>query len=340
MLAFAPGPLANAATTVATADAPANPDRLVREAIEAPKHWSFVGQRSAIKWDGSGATASVTRIEHRAPDLTRRLYLAPQSLYGDYVIRKGARTFQFDVIHERVMSSVNPVIEYGPIIRNRAELMRANYRPVIGAVETVAGRPGISVTFINRYTGERTLHVWIDAQTKFVLGHEMYHADGSLASRSRFDSIRYTDHIPASVFSTAVPSGYSAVQGPRYKVPLQDLADAQRSAGFVPQSPRYLPEGFSLVGADVGVVKGVRSLHVLYSDGLRNLSLFENNRDAAADFGTLTPSSTSVQTNAAKYVKNGQTTLLTWREHGLAFALVGDLELHELRQIAASVVPG
>jgi hypothetical protein len=31
--------------------------------------------------------------------------------------------------------------------------------------------------------------------------------------------------------------------------------------------------------------------------------------------------------------------LLTWREHGLAFALVGDLELRDMVNIATSVVP-
>jgi anti-sigma factor RsiW len=41
----------------------------------------------------------------------------------------------------------------------------------------------------------------------------------------------------------------------------------------------------------------------------------------------------------AEYIEDGPTTLLTWKEHGLAFALVGDLLLPELVEIAQSVVP-
>ena len=41
----------------------------------------------------------------------------------------------------------------------------------------------------------------------------------------------------------------------------------------------------------------------------------------------------------AQYVRDGPTTLLSWREHNLAFALIGDLDLKELSQIATSVIP-
>ena len=38
-------------------------------------------------------------------------------------------------------------------------------------------------------------------------------------------------------------------------------------------------------------------------------------------------------------MRDGPTTLLAWREEGLAFALVGDLDLKDLVRIAISVVP-
>jgi anti-sigma factor RsiW len=41
----------------------------------------------------------------------------------------------------------------------------------------------------------------------------------------------------------------------------------------------------------------------------------------------------------AEYVEDGPTTLLTWRERGLYFALVSDLMRPELAEIAKSVVP-
>ena len=83
----------------------------------------------------------------------------------------------------------------------------------------------------------------------------------------------------------------------------------------------------------------MRNLHLLYSDGIRTLSLFENNSDSEPDFGGVKPSITRFEGHDAQYVKDGPTTLLTWREHGLAFALIGDLDLKKLTEIAISVIP-
>jgi anti-sigma factor RsiW len=80
-------------------------------------------------------------------------------------------------------------------------------------------------------------------------------------------------------------------------------------------------------------------LHLLYSDGLRSISLFENATDAAADFGTLRAKTIVFPGHEAEYVEDGPTTLLTWRERGLYFALVSDLMRPELAEIAKSVVP-
>jgi anti-sigma factor RsiW len=155
----------------------------------------------------------------------------------------------------------------------------------------------------------------------------------------RFDEIKFTGDIPDGIFATDVPSGFASLPEKRFAQPSTDIGAAVRNAGFTPVGPRYLPEGFSIISADTSEIKGVKSLHLLYSDGLRNLSLFENGSGAAADFGSLHPSTISFEGHDAQYVKDGPTTLLAWREHGLAFALVGDLDVKELAEIAISVIP-
>ena len=94
-----------------------------------------------------------------------------------------------------------------------------------------------------------------------------------------------------------------------------------------------------MIGAENSTTNGLKNLHLLYSDGIRSLSLFENNANAEPDFGGVKPSVTHFDGHDAQYVKDGPTTLLTWREKGLAFALIGDLDLKKLTDIAISVVP-
>jgi negative regulator of sigma E activity len=316
-----------------------NPDELVRAAANAPKHVSYVGQLQSTRWGVSNAISTIRRVEHKSPDATRDTYLAPPSLYGSYYVTRGSTTSRFDVAHERVVITQNQAAENQVAFNDNVALLFANYHAVAGPDETVASRPSTTISLINRHTGERVMRLWIDKQTRIVLAKESYHSDGSLATRMKFDEIRYTSDIPDTTFTTKLPAGFTSVQGRNFGEPSTDIGNVIRGAGFTPVGPKFLPEGFSIISADVTEVKGIKSLHLLYSDGLRNLSLFENGSNASADFGALKPTTTTFEKHDAQYVKDGPTTLLAWHEHHLAFTLVGDLELKELVDIAVSVVP-
>jgi outer membrane lipoprotein-sorting protein len=311
---------------------------LVIAAVAAPKHVSFVGQVSTIRSGGVNAFAVVETIQHRAPDQTRRTFLAPQSLYGQYVISRGADSWDVDESRKRVVITENKAAVDPVEVVDDVALVDTNYRAMRTASDNVADRRTDVVDLINRYTGERTMRLWIDSETHVVLAKEAYHSDGSLAWRTRYDAIRYTDAIPAELFRQSVPDDFVRVRGRSYEQPT-DFAQAAASAGFKPITPKYLPEGFSLFGANVSTIRGIRSLHLIYSDGIRPVSLFENPTDRAIDFGTMKTHTTSFDGHSASYVRDGPTLLLAWREHGLAFALVGDLELREMVSIATSVIP-
>jgi outer membrane lipoprotein-sorting protein len=324
------------ATVLAPVGTDARP--LIVQAVAAPKHVSFVGQMSTIRSGNNRAFAVVSKVEHRAPDETRRTYLAPRALYGQFVISRGAMSWDIDQNRKRVVVTENKAAVDPVSVVDDIALLDANYRAVRTASDDVANRPTDVVDIVSRYTGERTMRLWIDQQTHVVLAKEAYHNDGSLAWRTRFDDIRFTDGIPPAIFTPTVPGGFTKVKGRSYETP-RAFKSAVPDAGFKPYTPRYLPDGFTLVGAEVSVVRSVKNLHLVYSDGIRTLSLFENATDRAVDFGTMQAQPTSFDGHDAKFVRDGPTTLLAWREHGLAFALVGDLDLKELIHIGTSVVP-
>jgi len=328
-----------AAPTPAPARAASDSNALVRAALDAPHRVSYVGQLQTIRWGTRNANATIQRVEHLAPSSTRRTFLAPEALYGEYDITLGTTTTKIDPKQHRAMVSENPSSDNVITLNTNIALLAANYRAVMGPVEIVAGRPATTVSLVNRYTGERMMRLWIDNATKVVLAKEAYHQDGSLAWRSRFDEIRFTGEIPTGVFSTAIPQGFQEVEGRRFADMSDDLQRTFDEAGFKAVNPKYLPNGFHIIGAENSSFRGLRNLHLLYSDGIRSLSLFENNADSEPDFGDLKPSITHFEGHDAQYVKDGPTTLLTWREHGLAFALIGDLDLKSLTAIAVSVIP-
>ena len=272
----------------------------MKAALDAPRHVSYVGQLQTIRWGTRVASATIQRVEHLAPSNTRRTFLAPEALYGEYDITRGTTTTKIDPKQHRAMVSENPSSDNAIAINSNIALLVANYRAVIGPVEIVAARPATTISLVNRYTGERMMKLWIDNATKIVLAKEAYHQDGSLAWRSRFDEIRFTGQIPADVFSTAIPPDFQQVEGRKFADITEDLQHTLEDAGFKAVNPRYLPNGFHMIGAENSTFRGMRNLHLLYSDGIRTLSLFENNADSEPDFGDVKPQVTHFEGHDAE----------------------------------------
>jgi negative regulator of sigma E activity len=315
----------------------ADASRLLRLAIDAPNAVSFVGEVQTLELGESQTQAAVYRIEHRAPDLTRRWYLAPQSLYGDSILTHAEHRYSIDVRTNRVIVDENDAIDDQVAMDDNFGLLTTNYRAETAPDESVAGQRCNVIILVNKHTGETVMRIWMDAKTHLVLEKERYAANGALTSQTRFSALRYTTSIPSQVFQ--VPSGLTRVNGSRRAQPSNDIGAAVKTAGFQAQNPRYLPEGFLPVTGDVTDVNGVRTLHLLYSDGIRTVSLFENARDVAVDLSHYTAKPIRVENREAQYVEQGPITLLSWSEAGLHFALVGELSRSELVKIAASVVP-
>jgi negative regulator of sigma E activity len=152
----------------------------------------------------------------------------------------------------------------------------------------------------------------------------------------RFQQLRYTNAIPAAIFS--VPGNLREVRGAN-SAPSKDVARVEARAGFAATCPKYLPEGFVSISADVISLKGVPTLHLLFSDGLRTVSFFQNNKNAAIDLSRYHPSNTTVRSSPAQYAEVGPTTLLVWANGDRHYALAGDVSRTELVRIASSVIP-
>ena len=193
----------------------------MRAAIDAPRHVSYVGQLQTIRWGSRAASATIQRVEHLAPSSTRRTFLAPEALYGEYDVTLGTTTTKIDPKDHRATVSENPSSDNAVALNSNIALLTANYRAV--SVRSRSSRlvRRRRVSLVNRYTGERMMRLWIDNATKIVLAKEAYQPDGSLAWRSRFDEIRFTNEIPSGVFSATIPPGFQEIEGRQFA----DIAD-------------------------------------------------------------------------------------------------------------------
>ncbi|PZR58454.1 MAG: hypothetical protein DLM50_02935 [Candidatus Meridianibacter frigidus] len=323
----------------APSDQPPGPDAdgLLHLSMLAPTRLSYVGRLESVQFGGSKSEATIYRIEHRAPNLTRRWYLAPQSLFGDWSLTRGSTAYNVDVKRKRIYVSTNKVLDDQVALDDNFGLLTSNYRVLPAPPQTVAGRVTIALLLINKYTGQIAMRLWIDKETKLVLQKESYSSNGAVTRQLRFDEIRYTADLPAPVFQPPNLPGFTMGKGATHHAPSNDLLSVVKAAGFSAGFPKYLPDGFLPVAGDVSDIKSIRNLHLLYSDGIRTLSLYENALGAAVDLSRFRTQQVHFQDYTGDFVQDGSTTLLAWHDEGLHFALVGELSRAELVKIASSV---
>lgn len=338
-LTIAAGAVAVAASLTLASAAPSDEpaDGFVYDAMTAPATVSYSGTVEIVDIGNQHSEAAVYRIVHRAPDLTQRTYMSPPKLRGDSVLSRGDESYFIDVRRHRVVQSENDASNDQIARDDNYLLLRANYRAVKGDADAFDGRQTRTITLVNKFTGHPTMLVRVDERTKLVLDKQQFAPDGSLASETRFQDVRFSSDLPSADFN--LPKAYPLVRGEKIGEPSKDVAEVVRTAGFAAAAPRFLPDGFSPIEGHVIAIKGVRTLHVLYSDGIRTVSLFENPGASGLDLARLHPQPLKIGDRDAQYAERGTTTLLAWNDGSLHCALVGELPIDELQRIAGSVSP-
>lgn len=331
LLAAAPSQAAN--TTPA-----ANPgEALLRRADVADDKTSYAGTISTVVYGPNGAQSTVVRVDHLAPDKWRLWYVAPADAYGRLILSNETLTYQYEpktaTIYSDAWSQSSPGVS---IDLDTAKVLK-NYIVSAGAQSDIAGRKATALSLTSRFTGSLAERIWIDTQTALVLQREVYHADGTIDTKTGFDEVRMTNDFPKQLFDLSVPSGMHVVQGATFGKSAPDPSSFEKSLGFQVISPSYLPDGFTLDKAALSDEGGIQSVQLVYTDGLRDFSVFENSTRQVPDLPN--PIDLVVGDNDGVTATIAGETLLSWNTDGLNVTMVGDLAARELAKIGASVKP-
>ncbi len=109
------------------------------------------------------------------------------------------------------------------------------------------------------------------------------------------------------------------------------LSEARRTANFDLVAPPRLHPGYML--DTIRRVEDRDALHLLYTDGVRTLSLFEQPLDGERGLGP------QDFREYAVYRREGQRggTILAWRDHARSYVLIGNIEMTQLMDMAQSI---
>lgn len=314
-------------------------EALYAQAIGADDHVSYSATLTSVAYDSDHAVSTVARVEHRAPFSWRIWYMAPADAYGRLILSDEQRTYQYEPNLNRVIS--HDWYESAPGVATPVDIATVlrNYSIELGPASSIAGRAAHSLSLVSRHTGILAQRIWVDDKTKLILRRENYNSDGAVSEQTSFDSIRVVESFPPGLFALQVPRGMTLVQGFDYGKSTQDTADVMRLATFKFAEPKYLPDGFTLVSGSVATHDGVQTIQLVYGDGLRTFSLFENATARMPTFDEATPKPLQVGSSNAETANVAGQTLVSWNAGGLNLTLVGDLSEKESATIGASIHP-
>lgn len=190
---------------------------------------------------------------------------------GVRIVDDGQKVARVDDENKRVLV-VGP-----PRQPPRADAILRNYRPVLEDETTEADRKARWLALRSRHRHHLAKRLAVDHRTSFPLHTQTYNADGELVSENAYKSIQFDAPIDPKAFE--IPKDYELVdrRPQRQEVspsePVPKLGEGKVQA----LKPTYVPEGYELEGYYVGTRHHVtRFVEIRYSDGLRDLSLYEH----------------------------------------------------------------
>jgi negative regulator of sigma E activity len=290
-----------AVPTVTGADSP-TAVRWLQKAAAAPNQVSYHGTQIITAWGPQGASSAMFDIVHAAQQGSEISVLGSSAAPGAKAFVQRATT-------------TGAAIDGGPLA-----LLQATYQLVDKCCTDIIGRAAVLVEALR---DDRTLaaRFWIDKASGLLLQRQLFSADGKTMVRAtvftelKIESSEFIAHLPPMM-----PNGVEALG--------LGKVDNLRSQGWVcaPQ----LPASLTLYDVHQDTTNG--SLQFSYSDGLFNVSLFEQRGalDPAAVKGFSTTETPGV------YLRYGMPSYVVWSSGGIVYTLIGDLPPDQLGEVIRS----
>ena len=282
-------------------------EELLRRSEQAERAHDYRGLRVIRMVLPQCTVTAEAAVIHRRPATTRIEYLSPPSVAGTVVLQVGPDRWRRSPRNNHWHRAA-PAPE-----AHLLDLLVRNYdlRAVPGS--PVARRDCVLLIINPKHEGNPSKRIWIDQATGLVMRSEVLNWKQDDISISAFKSIEIDPDLSSD--------------GAQLTPPPKPPPHAPPDPGFKAVYPRYVPPGYVFVSTDTMLMGKHRAAHLRYSDGLNSISVFQVPAQA---FGGQQPFAGP---------EWRFTQVITWRRGDMDYAVVGDIDPAELRNIADSMGP-
>lgn len=278
--------------------------RWLERAAAAPDQVSYRGNQFVTAWGPQGASSALLEIVHSAKQGSQISVLGAGT-------NNGVKAF---VQHHD--EPTRATVDGSPLA-----LLTATYTLLDAGYGTAVGRRAVIVE-ARRKDNTLAARFWIDRATGLLLQRNLYTVDGRDLVRStvftelRIEKADFIGHLPPTL-----PSGGG-----------EDLSTGEvtglRADGWVCDD--LLTDSLRLYDAH----RDSDALRFSYSDGLFNLSVFEQRGEL--DAAALTGYEVTGTAGAPVYVRYGMPSYAVWSSGGIVYTLVGDIPYDVMSRVIAS----
>ncbi len=197
--------------------------------------------------------------------------------------------------------------------------MRRHYQILDRGASRIAGREAIELE-VRSVDGHRFgYRLWLDAETKLLLRSDVVDINNRVLEQWQVVSFQVKERIPEADLKVAF-AGSVPAEGVRVMPASQSSASDDQS-----WQVGWLPEGFTLRSRQLqNTNKGAPVHHLLFSDGVANISVYIAEEDA--------PGAAFQRT-----LRKGSVIIFDSLERNRRITVVGDVPTASARRIAASV---
>jgi len=305
------------------------PQEILTLSADSEKQVNFQGIRKFKRHFGEKVYTGKARVFHQIPDRWRLEFLEPEIRKGEILILDGKRFWRSPREKGQTFRhrGLRPRFETKEI-----ERLVSNYDVEIEGEEEIAGRKAFVLRCTGKHLGRPSLTLWVDKENFLKLKEERLSPDGKITYSAEFEDIEFRGVISPQHFQP--PPGTKMREKLRRNQEL-NLAQAASQLDFDVLLPKSLPQGFELGRVLIKRKGGEAVLHLAYTDGLAQISLFEGISERTP------PSSAESQVlhqgKSVSINERGHFNLLRLKQNHVNITLISEIPRRELINMITSL---
>ena len=325
-------------------------DDIIQMLDHTDKQFNYLGTKFVVDYTPTRRSTTLVKVAHdTAAGVQKQEVASLQDGESQIIIDDGKFLWHYipsqaSVVKKKRRLSLG---ELSKRIRHQEELIQANYFITITAeaseqVSVATTQPpsvqgDVMVTFHPKSHDRPSWKVWIENEHGLVVRTEIYDVAGNLALLSAFSELAFRPKLPKQAFTMTVPKGTTVTTS--LEETFQSAVEAQPSVSFTILEPAYLPTGFVLSSVIVSNVKDREKVQLTYIDGMSSISVFEEQRRAAAPEASKATKEVAINnTVKGTFYDHGLLKILNWQQNtDVSITMVGEVADTELLKMASSI---